>query len=138
MRYNSRKRISKKHVFAIMLTIVLLTVPTLSVFASQGQTRNVYGYAAKYTDSISSSFQINAPGTANSKGGATVKTSDFPDSALVYVELLRPDGSVAFTNKALKGNQEIYLSFYNSKPGIYTLKYTVIGTEKGWLHCWVY
>lgn len=101
--------------------------------------RSIYGYAADYTDYDAGSFTVNAPGSATSTGHATIKSSDFSSSSvLIYVTIYRPDGTRAVTNAKLTGNQEKVVSFTNAQPGNYKVVYSVDGTVKGWIHCWIY
>lgn len=110
----------------------------VAVPASVLAARSIYGYAADYTNYDSDSFTVNAPGSATSTGGATIKSSDFSTNLTIYVNIYRPDGTLAVSNVKLTGNQEKVVSFSNAQPGNYTVSYGVYGTAKGWIHCWIY
>lgn len=141
-----------RRVFAVLLTMVCLMATSMSVCAAEPEAkseevvttsavapRSIYGYAAKYTDYFVDTFTVNAPGSSTATGHATIKSSDFSSSSvIIYVNIYRPDGSRAVTNAKLTGNQEKVVSFTNAQPGTYTVSYSVTGTVKGWMHCWIY
>lgn len=124
----------KKRFLLVVLVFSLCMVFSLVAEAS------IYGYAAKYTDSIQGSFVVYAPGTSTSSGGITLKTSDFPASAVVDFNIFAPDGKRIIPDRPmhLTGNDEQFYTFYTANPGNYTVVYRVMGTEQGWLHCWIY
>lgn len=114
------------------------SISKIAIPASVSAARSIYGYAADYTDASTGSFTVNAPGSATSSGGITLKSTDFPSGTQIYVSVKRPDGTNAKTDISLVGNTEVVKTFSNAQAGTYTVYYTVYGSGKGWLHCWIY
>lgn len=151
----------RKNFLAVLLTFALAMSLNLSAFAAEPavvaeskvattessseialpasvQPRSIYGYAADYTDASTGSFTVDAPGSATSSGGITLKSTDFPSGTQIYVSIKRPDGTNAKTDISLVGNTEVVKTFTSAQAGTYTVYYTVYGSGKGWLHCWIY
>lgn len=97
------------------------------------------GYAAGYTNSSAGSFTVATSGSYTATSSISLKSWDFGSSSIIiYISLQRPDGSYAITNYKLTGN--VYaqdISFLNAPAGTYTVHYTVLGTYKGWIACWI-
>ena len=106
------------------------------VAESTAAARSIYGYAAKYTNPLTGSFTVNASGSGNSTGHFQITTHDFPGSPTVNVVLRRPDGTVA-TQIYITGNGTKTVSFSNAVAGNYTITYTVLGSNGGWISAWV-
>lgn len=96
--------------------------------------RSASGYAAHYTDSLLDSFYIDVTGSDSLMGTVYLKAWDFPSTMDIYVTLLRPDGSTAFTDVKLQIGQEISKTFFNFQTGTYRLSYKVYGTYRGWIY----
>lgn len=153
----------RKKFLSTFLVVVLAMSMSLSVFAaeptnsfateqilaessettdqavSEQSARSVYGYAADYTDNEADYFYVNATGSYALAGGVTLKSSDFSSSTqIIYVNVYRPDGTLAISNVKLTGNEEKKITFTNAKVGNYKVVYNVGGIHKGWIHCWVY
>ncbi len=99
---------------------------------------SVYGYAAYYTDAHVDSFTVNAPGTSTSTGAATIKAWDFNSDTVVYVTIVRPDGTTAKADVKLTGNMETTVTFSKSLPGNYTIHYYIPNLDQGWLATWIF
>lgn len=112
-------------------------VTTEAVEAGASIARSASGYAAKYTSVKTGSFTIDVSGSGTCSG-ATFKSSDFPDGAIIYVNLYGPGNVLIKSNVKLTGNMEAYCKFSGYGTGTYKLTYSVYGVDKGWLHCWVY
>lgn len=97
--------------------------------------RSASGYAAHYTDYLNDSFYIDVSGSGSLWGTAKLKAWDSPSAVEVYVTLIRPDGSVAFSDVKLPLGQEISKTFMNFQTGRYELIYSVFGSSRVWLYC---
>ena len=142
-----------RKILATLLTFVCLMATSTSVMAAELQAtpevtteaveagasiaRSASGYAAKYTSVKTGSFTIDVSGSGTCSG-ATFKSSDFPDGAIIYVNLYGPGNVLIKSNVKLTGNMEAYCKFSGYGTGTYKLTYSVYGVDKGWLHCWVY
>lgn len=94
------------------------------------------GYAAKYTNPLSGSFTVDAPGDGNGNGTFQITTHDFPTSPMISAVLYRPDGSLA-ARILITGNGTKKATFSNAVPGTYKIVYSVAGTNAGWISAWV-
>ncbi len=121
---------------AILLVFVLSGLICVQAFAAEA--RNIYGYAAEYANYSSGEFKVEAPGTTSSKGGVTFKVNDFPDYAVIYFDVINPEGKTILSNFGFFGNGENYKVLYNMVPGTYTIRYRVPTSDHGWMHCWIY
>lgn len=97
--------------------------------------RSASGYAAHYTDSFNDSFYIDVSGSGSLWGTAKLKAWDCPSAVEIYVTLIRPDGSAAFSNVKLPIGQEISKTFMNFQTGQYEVIYNVFGVYKAWIYC---
>ena len=115
-----------------------VTEPALSTSEdnSNVEPRSIYGYAAKYTNPMSGSFTVNAPGSGNSRGTFQITTHDFPGSPIINAVLYRPDGSYA-CQIYIDGNGTKKAYFSNAIAGNYRIVYTVEGVNPGWISAWV-
>lgn len=94
------------------------------------------GYAAKYTNPLSGSFTVDAPGDGNGNGTFQITTHDFPTSPIISAVLYRPDGSLA-ARILITGNGTKKATFSNAVPGTYKVVYSVESTYAGWISAWV-
>lgn len=94
------------------------------------------GYAAKYTDSSSGLFTVDAPGDGSGSGTFQITTHEFSTSPTITAVLYRPDGSLA-ARILINGNGTKTAKFSNAVPGTYTVVYSVASTYSGWISAWV-
>lgn len=94
------------------------------------------GYAAKYTDSSSGLFTVDAPGDGSWSGTFQITTHEFSTSPTITAVLYRPDGSLA-ARILINGNGTKTAKFSNAVPGTYTVVYSVASTYSGWISAWV-
>lgn len=116
------------------------SVPEFALQANSGNEDimplGIGGYAAKYTNSMTGSFTVNASGDGNGSGTFQITTHDFPTSPIIGVALYRPNGTYA-GEMVLNGNETKQMRFSNAIPGTYKVIYTVSGTNGGWISAWV-
>lgn len=97
--------------------------------------RSASGYAAAYTDYNIASFYVNVTGSSASRGVLNLKAWDFPSGTDVYVDVYRPDGSLALSDVKLPIGQEITKTISNFPIGQYRVRHFVSGVGKGWIYC---
>ena len=116
-----------------------IVVPMTAMAEAAAQPRSgASGYAASYTNSLSSSFKVNVSGNSSSGGTIQFHSWDFAASgAVMSVSVFRPDGTAAASFNTSTNAGAIKRSFSNAIPGNYTINYKIAGTNKGWLEAWV-
>ena len=98
--------------------------------------QSIYGYAAKYTNPLKGSFTVTSSGSGNSTGSFQITTHDFPSAPTINAVLYRPDGSYA-GQIYIDGNGTKSIRFSNAVAGTYTIVYSVLGVDGGWISAWV-
>ena len=104
------------------------------------------GYGQQYTNgNISGSFEFNVTGSWSPWAGCTVKFDDFPAGSVINFRLVEvSSGRWMFGNSdrsftvTSSDNEDNNIPLLNVSPGTYRLMWTIVGTERGTVRCYIY